>query len=145
DLRNGVTPDAFRYFKDSPERRITVDAAHVGYRDQRYKASLDQFGKLKISFEWNQIPLFFSESTQALHTVQSPGVLRIDDAIQTGIERSQTTLPAVVGLAVPFDLRLKRSIADARVSYAATDTIDVNLFFKNTLKAGDQPWAGTFG
>jgi MtrB/PioB family decaheme-associated outer membrane protein len=145
DLRNGITPDAFRYFKDSPERWITVDAEHIGYRDQRYKASLDQFGKLKVSFEWNQIPLFFSESTQALHTEQSPGVLRVDDAIQTGIERQQTTLPGVVGLAVPFDLRLKRSIADLRLSYAATEKIDVNLAFKNTMKEGDQPWGGTFG
>src|SRR5262245_40409079 len=36
DLRNGVTPDAFRYFKDSPERWINVNAEHIGYRDQQY-------------------------------------------------------------------------------------------------------------
>jgi len=145
DLRNGVTPDAFRYFKDSPERWINVAAEHVGYRDQRYVGSLNQFGKLKVSFEWNQIPLFFSESTQALHTEQSPGVLRVDDTIQTRIQAQQATLPGVVGLAVPFDLRLKRSIADARLSYAATNTIDVNVVFKNTVKEGSQPWGGTFG
>jgi MtrB/PioB family decaheme-associated outer membrane protein len=145
DLRNGGAFDMFRYSNETSTRRYNVVAEHVGYRDQRYAASLNQFGKLKVSFEWNQIPLFFSESTQSLHTEAAPGELRIDDAIQRSIQNVQTTLPAVAPLATQFDMRLKRSIADARVSYAANENTDLNLFVKNTTKTGSQPWAGTFG
>ena len=50
-----------------------------------------------------------------------------------------------MSLATPFDLRLKRSIADARLTYSATPSLDLSLVFKNTQKSGEQPWAGTFG
>jgi MtrB/PioB family decaheme-associated outer membrane protein len=145
DLRNGPTIDTLRYFTESSSRSITVEADHVGYRDQRFFGSLNQFGRLKASAEWNQIPLFFSQDTLALHTTASPGVLRVDDGIQTDIQNGVTTLPGVVGEATPFDMRLKRSIADVRLTYMATPNVDLNVMFRNTDKTGSQPWAGTFG
>jgi len=145
DLRNGLTLDAFRMTNDSSTRRFTLAVDHAGYRDQRYFASVDRFGKLKASFEWNQIPLFFSQDTQSLHVSASPGLLLIDDAIQSGIQSQQTTLAGVEGFAVPFEMRLKRNIANFRLSYAATDHVDISLNVRNTTKEGSQPWAGTFG
>jgi hypothetical protein len=73
------------------------------------------------------------------------GLLLVDDAIQAGIESKQTTLGAVEGLAVPFEMRLKRNIANFRLSYAATDHVDIDVNVRNTTKEGSQPWAGTFG
>ncbi len=37
---------------------------HVGYRDQRYFADLNTSGKMNLTFEFNQIPLFFSQDTR---------------------------------------------------------------------------------
>jgi MtrB/PioB family decaheme-associated outer membrane protein len=145
DLRDGAVFDTFRYSGETAARGFNVIADHVGYRDQHYAASVNQFGKVKASFDWNQIPLFFSDATASLHTGVSPGELRIDDAIQRGIQNAQTTLAAVVPLATQFDLRLKRSIADARVSYAASQNLDLSVVVRNTTKTGSQPWAGTFG
>jgi len=53
------------------------------------------FGRLRASFEWNQIPLLFSGSTVSLHTDALPGEPRIDDAMQRGIQNAQATLPEV--------------------------------------------------
>src|ERR1700681_2403231 len=75
DLRNGPTLDVFRYANDTDARTFKVQADHVGYRDQRYSASYNNFGKMKVSVEWNQIPLFFSQNTATLFTSTSPGVL----------------------------------------------------------------------
>ena len=72
-------------------------------------------------------------------------MLRLDDAIQSGLQNKTTTLAGVVGQAQPFDLRVRRNVADFKLTYSATQHLDFNLAFKNTTKNGNQPWAGTFG
>ena len=56
DLRDGGTLDTLRYFKDTEQFSFRAQADHVGYRDQRYFATYNGFGRVKASFEWNQIP-----------------------------------------------------------------------------------------
>ena len=145
DLRDGGTLDAFRYKNDTDSKYVAVSADHIGYRDQRYAAAYNKYGKLKATFEWNQIPIFFSQTTATLFSEVSPGVLRMSDAIQGGVENKTTTLAAAVGQAQLFDLRAKRNVLDVRLVYSATRNLDLNLTVKNTTKDGNQPWAGTFG
>src|ERR1700730_1854673 len=120
DLRNGPTLDVFRYGAQTDQHLFNVQADHVGYRDQRYFASYNQYGKVKASFEWNQIPLFFSQDTATLYTSPSAGVLVLPASIQSGLQNNTLTLANAVTQASPFDLRLKRSIADFRLRYSAT-------------------------
>src|SRR5262245_21873213 len=54
DIRDGGTLDVLRYYKDTDAYNFKVQADHVGYRDQRYAATYNDFGKVKASFEWNQ-------------------------------------------------------------------------------------------
>lgn len=145
DLRDGGSVEAFRYGVQTDASKFTLQADHIGYRDQRYAASYNQYGKVKASFEFNQIPLFFSQDTLSLYTNPSDGVYLLPDSIQSGLQNRTTTLPGVVGQATAFDLRLKRSIADFRLTYSATEHLDVNVNLRNTQKTGNQPWAGTFG
>ena len=76
--------------------------------------------KIKASFEWNQIPLFFSQDTRTLFTTTAPGVLRIDSGIQNGLQSKTLTLDSAANQAQPFDLRLKRNVADFKLTYSAT-------------------------
>jgi MtrB/PioB family decaheme-associated outer membrane protein len=145
DLRNGPTLDAFRFANQNDTRWFTAQADHVGYRDQRYSASYDRFGKVKLSFEWNQIPLFYSKDTATLYTTESPGVLRLDDGVQSGLQNKTLTLDNAVRQAQPFELRQKRDVLDFKLTYSATRSLDLNLSVRNTTKTGNQPWAGTFG
>lgn len=145
DMRGGGTVELFRFTKATDARWFTLQADHVGYRDQRYSASFNDYGKVKSSFEWNQVPLFFSQDTRTLFTTASPGVLRLDDTIQSGLQNRTVTLGGVVGQAQAFDLRIRRNVADFKLTYSATPHLDVDLVFKNTTKDGSQPWAGTFG
>ncbi len=145
DLRNGTLFDGFRLANATDNQLFDVRAEHIGYRDQRYIANYNRYGKVKASFEFNQIPLFFSEDTATLYSSPSPGVFLLPDAIQTRLQATPSALPSVVGQASPFDLRLQRSIADFRLTYSATPHVDLSVSFKNTQKTGNQPWAGTFG
>lgn len=144
DMRNGGTLDVLRYYKDTDAYNFKVQADHVGYRDQRYAATYNGYGKVKASFEWNQIPLFFSQDTKTLFS-GSDGVLLLPDQIQSGLQNKTLTLPAAARLAQPFDLRLKRNVADFKLTYSATQNLDLSVTLKNTQKNGNQPWAGTFG
>ncbi len=144
DLRNGPFIEGFHFAKSTDLWSFNARADHVGYRDQRYVANYSRYGKVKAAFEWNQIPLFFSQDTRTAYSQGSPGVFQLD-----GLPRLVQTGAANASLynaeATPFDLQQKRSIADFRLTYSATPNLDLSMSLKNTQKSGEQPWAGTFG
>jgi MtrB/PioB family decaheme-associated outer membrane protein len=81
-----------------------------------------------------------------MFTQTSPGVWRIDDAVQQGIQSGQTTLAtAAAGLAGPIELRSRRDIADMGLRYQATRSIDVNVRVLSQRREGNQPFAAGFG
>lgn len=144
DLRNGLFVQGFRWGKNDDRALWDVRATNVGYRDQQYSANYNKFGKLNASFEFNQIPLFFSEVTRTAYTTTSPGVLGLGN-LPAEIESGAATSAIYESNAPAFDLRLKRSITDFRVVYSATEHLDLSAAFKNTNKTGEQAYDGTFG
>jgi MtrB/PioB family decaheme-associated outer membrane protein len=145
DLRNGITLDRFRLFKDTDAHRYSLQADNVGYRDQRFSASYVNYGRLKASAEWNQIPLFYSQDTRTLYDQATPGQLTLNDGVQSGIQNKTLTLATALGGASIFDLRTRRDVASAELTYSVTPDVDLSLTFKNTQKTGAYPWGGSFG
>jgi hypothetical protein len=145
DFRDGGTIDRFRFGKTTEKYLFKAEADHLGYRDQRFAASYHNYGKVKANVEWNQIPLFYSDSTQSLYSATGPGVLSINDGVQTALQNKTTTLVSAVGGATGFDLRSRRNVANFNVIYSATPQVDFKILVKNTDRSGAQPWAGSFG
>jgi MtrB/PioB family decaheme-associated outer membrane protein len=145
DLRDGATVDFFRFAKQTPNLFFNAEANHVGYRDQRFFADFNQYGKVKATFNYDQTPLFFSDTTRTLYTSASPGVLVIDDAVQSGILNKTTTLPAAMANATVFDLRSQRKTADFNLTYSVNKNLDLKVEAKDTHRNGAQPWGGSFG
>jgi MtrB/PioB family decaheme-associated outer membrane protein len=141
DLRDGVTLDFFRYLREGDGWAFNAEADHVGYRDQRAAATFNRFGRVKASFQWDQVPLFYSGTTRTPFAEVAAGVFVLDDSIQ-GVPAA---LPGVVAQSAMFDLRQRRHTADAQVVFTASRHADVTLSVKNTLRQGAQPYAGTFG
>ena len=144
-MRDGATFDRLRVFKDTDAYRYSLQADHVGYRDQRYSASYMNYGKVKASFEWNQIPLFYSRSTSTLYNASAPGQLALADSVQAGIQDKTLTLNNALLGASAFNLQTRRDVADFALTYSATPNVDVKVMFKNTQKTGGYPWGGSFG
>jgi MtrB/PioB family decaheme-associated outer membrane protein len=140
DLRSGPTLDRVRYTRDRSTWMFSAGADHAGYRDQRYFATFMNAGTVKASFDWNQIPLFNSTSTRTPYTSPSPGVFRIDDAIQGGIQAGTLRLSDVAPTAAVFDLRSRREIAAFHVTATPTRNLDVTLNVNRTARKGAQPW-----
>jgi MtrB/PioB family decaheme-associated outer membrane protein len=144
DLRNGPFIENFRFGQNTQQTFFDVRATHVGYRDQQYVVNYNRFGNLRATFEFNEIPLFFSQDTETPYQQLSPGDFSLNGLpllVQAGV----ATTAIYAAQASPFDLRLKRSITDFRLTYSATQMLDLSVAVKNTQKNGQQPWAGTFG
>ncbi|MEP7306818.1 MAG: MtrB/PioB family decaheme-associated outer membrane protein [Acidobacteriota bacterium] len=145
DLRDGGVLDRLRVYKDTEGYRYSLQADNVGYRDQRFSASYMNYGKVKASFEWNQIPLFYSDSTRTLYDRSTPGLLTLSDPVQSGIQNKTLTLADALTGASAFELRTRRDVASFALTYSATPNIDFNVNFRNTQKTGAYPWGGSFG
>lgn len=145
DLRDGPTLDRFRYDRETAAWTFQAAMDHVGYRDQRYAAAFERYGTLKGSFEWNQIPLFYSADTRTPLRSDAAGVFRLDDALRAAIQNGTASTAAFVGQSRPFDLRSRRDLADLRFAYTATPAVDLKFSFVSTGRTGAQPWGTSFG
>lgn len=145
DLRSGPVIERVRYTKDQQTWVVTAGADHVGYRDQRYFANYERAGRVKTSFEWNEIPLFNSASTSTPLTEVSTGVFRLDDSLQANIQSGAATLSSLVPLAHTFELRSRREIAAFRMNVTPAPSVDFNLNITSTARKGAQPWGVGFG
>lgn len=145
DLRDGGTVQLFRFSSTNHAWAFEADAENVGYRDQRYSASFDRFGTLQATFEWNQVPLYYSADTRTLYRAEAPGVLRLDDSLQAAVQSRTATLPSFAGAASGFDLRQRRDIADFRLRYLPSRDVTVDLNLKSTHRTGQMPWSASFG
>jgi MtrB/PioB family decaheme-associated outer membrane protein len=145
DRRDGLRVDRFRFDRATDASRVQATVENVGYRDQRYTSSVNRYGKLKASVEWNQVPLFYSADTQTVFRTESPGVLRLDDATQSTVQSGVSGRTAFVPLAQTVELRSRRDVADVRLAYSATPRLDLRVAFTSTGRNGTQPWGAAFG
>ena len=169
DFRNGALLDAFRYTRDTENWLFNMSASHVGYRDQKYVAEFRDYDRARITFTWDQIPLFFSAEDRdgfgllsaTPYTGVGTGEYRLDDSIQASL---QAICPVPTACAAPrpaqrqallyqtmttnaraLDIRHRRDTAllDARIQ--TVPGIDLLLHFQNVQKEGTQPWFASFG
>jgi MtrB/PioB family decaheme-associated outer membrane protein len=145
DLRDGAYLTRFRFDRETETWFFKAEADNVGYRDQRYSASFANIGKLKASFEWNQIPLFISADTRTLYRDLGNGVLDIDDTIQQGLQAGTLSLSNALTQASRYDLRSKRSIGNFEMVYSVNRDVDLKFNLKNTLRNGSNLMSFGFG
>ena len=144
DERAGPTLDRLRFERNKPAWTFRASLDHAGYRDQRYTAGFDQYGKLKATFQWDQVPFFYSTDTRTAYSSPSPGVFRLNDAFQAAIQAGAPT--SILGTDLRrFDLRSQRNTAAARVDYRATPALDLRASFTSTMRTGAQPLGASFG
>jgi len=146
DERSGLLFSGFRYAVDQPEGNYTFHALadYVGYRDQQYRATYQQVGKLTLNGTWQQIPQFYSVDTATPYT-GGGGTLVLDDATQRAIQSAQANLNAYVPISPQFDLRERRDIG--RVDLVATpkSNLDVKASFVTQKHNGELPFGASFG
>jgi MtrB/PioB family decaheme-associated outer membrane protein len=153
DLREGGYVDRFRLSKETERWAVSAVANNVGYRDQRYSVSYQDIGRLKLNAEWNQVPLFISDSTRWLYRDNGDGVLTIDDSIQRTLQTSGTalatggfnTLRSLVNGASQYDLRSRRDIGLLNLVYTVNQDVDLKFDIRNMNRSGYNLMSFGFG
>lgn len=145
DLQSGPTLDRLRYRRDRETWVFTAAFDHVGYRDQRYLASMERYGKVRASFEWNQVPLFYGNVSQTPFRAEVAGVFRLDDALQAALQNGTARLADYARELRGVEPRSRRDVAAARFTYAVTPRLDLHAAFTSTARGGEQPWGASFG
>jgi MtrB/PioB family decaheme-associated outer membrane protein len=145
DISDGALADRFRYEQRSERWIFESGAQHLGLQDQRAWATFRSGGKVKMSFQWDQIPLFVSGDTKTLFTTAQPGVLRLSDTMQSGIQNAGLPLTGFVGGAQSFDVQSRRDTASFDLIYTPVPTVNVNLNVKHARRSGTTPFGASFG
>jgi MtrB/PioB family decaheme-associated outer membrane protein len=144
DLRTGPTVDRLRYVRDTDTWQAQAQIDHAGFRDQRYYVGFNRYGRVRGSFEFNQVPLFFSTDTRTPYRTELDAVLRLDDTLQAAVQNGAAITTFEQDMR-PFDLRSRRDVADLRFAYSATRDLDLQLSMTSTAREGGQPWGASFG
>jgi MtrB/PioB family decaheme-associated outer membrane protein len=144
DLGDGAFLDRFTFGHDGGRWLLQLAADHAGRRDQRYTARFRHSGGLTVAFEWDQVPLLISRDTRTLFSSSSPGVLRIGDSIQQGLQSGQLGLADVVSRAQVFETKSRRDIARVNVRFSPRRDVDLKLDLANTQRGGTTPLGTMF-
>lgn len=145
DLRNGPAGGPFRLNYNTEKWYLSVGGSSVARRNQQYFATLEQPGKAKLKFEFDQVPLFYSETTRTFFSETSPGVLRVPDDIQQGIQDGVLGFADVINRAGQIEVRVRRKTAAFGVEYFVAPDVEVNAEIRSTTRYGAQPWGASFG
>ncbi|MBI4477829.1 MAG: MtrB/PioB family decaheme-associated outer membrane protein [Acidobacteria bacterium] len=145
DLGDGAFLQKFSFDRQEKNWLVNLGAVNVGYEDQRYTANFQQIGKLKASFSWDQIPLFYSRETRTLFSNQGNGRLTVPDGIRLGIQSGDATLANSIGGLSPFDLKSRRDNASFAMTYTASRDVDLTVDVKTSHREGAMPFAGFIG
>jgi MtrB/PioB family decaheme-associated outer membrane protein len=153
DLRDGVYLDRFRLDKETETWLLRGEAENVGYRDQRFGFEFQNIGRLKVDFDWNQIPLSISGDTRSLYTDKGSGVLSIDPGLRQAIQNAtaigtvarDAALSSALAQASQFDIRSRRHVGTVNLVYTLNRDIDLKFNVRNTNRSGHNLMSFGFG
>lgn len=153
DLRDGATLNMFQMKKETDTNYFFANAENVGYRDQRYSANYQNFGRLKASFDWIQVPLYLSKGTVSLYTDLGNGRLDVADSSQAAIQAATALGNPARDLAIQnalavgreTDIRSRRDLAAFNMVYTVNRDVDLKFQVKNTRRTGSQVMSFGFG
>ena len=161
DMRSGPFLDRFRYVRDTGSQLVSFGADNVGYRDQRFFGQFEVPGRLRISADWNQVPLFFAAAAgangaggtrspysgagTAEQTLPSGAAAQVQATASAGQQALISSLYTPLAQSNPFDTRLRRDTFSLNLRYMARTSVGLDFNLSTARRSGEQPWAVTFG
>jgi MtrB/PioB family decaheme-associated outer membrane protein len=146
DLGDGLFLETARVSRTYRGWLLDFMGDHVGRRDARYGAAVEDPGRIKAAFLWDQIPMLLSRTTRTLYSGIGTGDLTIDDSLQAIVQARPAAIePVFDEFSRPFDLKTRRHIADGSFSYQPTTALTFSTDYRHTDRDGTIPYGGSFG
>ncbi len=143
DMRDRGSVEAFHLDRRGDDWRFEGRAQRLGRQDQWLYAAV-RTPKVKMSFTWDQIPYFGSGDTRSPFRAEAPGILRLDDVLQRGVEAGALQVSDIAASSRSFDLRSRRHTAMFDLVYSVTPAVDLTVALKETRRDGSQAVHGSF-
>lgn len=154
DIRDRGASVNFALQRDGSTWAFRAHGKNLGYRDQQLQL-FGATGRVKVSFEWNQTPLFYANTTATAYVQASPGVFTLDPAARLAVQNGtalgiartplQAQSPSIYrSLEQQFDLRSRRDTATFKMAFAATRELGLNMEVNSYTRSGAQPWGAGF-
>ncbi len=144
DVSDGFTLNRARFNRKGTGWFLELGTDHSGREDQRYFGRLRASGRLKASFLWDQVPLFYSRDTRTAYTTAGTGTLVLPDALQLAVQNGQGTTGAFATSARPFDLQSRRDTAQVSLLFSATRQLDLTFNLTTAHRHGAMPLNASF-
>lgn len=145
DLGDGGFLDRAWIERRGSNWNLQIRADKAGRRDQRYWAEYTHTGRLKITLLYDEVPLLMSDDTRTLHTIESPGVLRVVDSVQAAAQTSAASLSGAVAGLDRFRLESRRRTGRLDLVFRPTREVDFRFSLVNTTREGAMPYGASFG
>ena len=145
DLRDAPLADNFLFNRRGNDWTLNATANKIGYHDQRFSGEYRLVGKVKASFDWNQIPLYISSSTRSFYSETEPGVFRLPDAMQASNQAGTTTIRDFASTATPIELRNQRDTGTFDFVYTASRDLDLKFNLTSATRIGNMQYGAPFG
>ena len=154
DLRDGAFVNIPMFHRETERWVVDAQAWNAGYRDQRFQVGLQQPGRFRVTFLYDQTPTFVSSTTRTPYTpipnnedgTFEGSVLDLPDAVQAGIQAGTVNFRnAMENLATnPFNSRYRRDTVALQAGITLTDAWDATFRFQNIRKKGNMPYGASF-
>ena len=153
DLRDGAFVNIPMFHRETERWAVDGQVWNTGYRDQRFQVSLQQHGRFRVTFLYDQTPTFVSSTTRTPYTPIpnnedgrfNGSVLELPDAVQVGIQAGTTNFrSAMENLATnPFNSRYRRDTLAIEAGITLADDWDATFRFQNIRKRGNMPYGAS--
>lgn len=162
DLPAGLFVNAFSLSMMNSDNvnAFSLWGSNVGQRDQNVNLQFSMRGKLKLEFEWDQLPHNYTNTARTVFSGAGTGTLLMPELVRNKIRAILTTdlnpnlagvqfdTSAITGLilgsARGVDVVSQRDKGKAALTYSPTNELDFKLQYSNERRSGTKPYAGTF-
>lgn len=144
DRTDGALFDTFRFNREGQSWRFESAADHVGRRDQRFAGRFFGGSKVKVSFEWDQMPTWFTANARSPYVSTAPGVFHLDPALNDAVATGRLAMTDLAATSLSRDVRAFRHVATLNMLYTPTPRLDLTMNVKQTRREGTMPWMASF-
>lgn len=145
DFSNTFLIQRFRMDRQGEGWTFNATGDHLGRRDRRVTGEFRNGTKVRASFIYDQIPLYISGDTRTAYVTEAPGVLRLDDALQAGIQAGSLTTANMVASALTSPVTSERRVYGFDFAFTPTRELAVKLKVQQTQREGSMPYGASFG
>ncbi len=143
-IENGFVANRLHLNLETKDQRRFLDfqGLDIHKDDQNYQASLGEYGRYRLNFEWDQIPHIYARDARTPFIRSDGGVYQLPPGV-AGLPLDE--LRDAFNTSPTFDLKTRNDSARAGFWWTPGPEWDLQLTYGHIRRAGNRPMGAGFG